>query len=169
MITKKAAPPRGASNKGNSGRSPSLNSQFSILNSAPAAPAGYSGTPLPKKLGIKPGATVLLIDPPERFVETLGELPPGVRLARTSKPPVPTVLLFVRSQSALSKRFESAALKLATPGALWIVWPKKSSPLAGDLGENEIRAFGLARGFVDYKVCAVDADWSGLAFARRKG
>jgi len=152
-----------------SSRSPSLNSQSSILNSEPPPPpAGYSGTSLPKKLRIKPGATVLVVAAPDQFATTLGDLPDGARLTRTSRSPVPTILLFVRSQAALAKAFEPATQKLATPGALWIIWPKKTSPLAGDLGENEIRAFGLARGFVDYKVCAVDADWSGLAFARRR-
>jgi len=112
---------------------------------------------------------VLLVGAPDGFASTLGELPEGARLALSSKSPVPTLLLFVRSQAELAKKFEPATNRLANPGALWIVWPKKSSPLAGDLGENEIRAFGLARGFVDYKVCAVDADWSGLAFARRRG
>lgn len=134
----------------------------------PATMAGYSGTPLPKKLGIKPGARVLLLGAPPDFAATLGELPPGASLVRSSKTAVPTVLLFIRSQAALEEKFPAATRSLATAGALWVVWPKKSSPLAGDIGELEIRAFGLARGFVDYKICAVDADWSGLAFARRR-
>jgi hypothetical protein len=134
----------------------------------PGTMSGYAGTPLPKKLGIKPGTRVLLLGAPARFDETLGELPPGATLARATKAPVPVVLLFVRSGADLATRFVAAAERLASPGVLWIVWPKKSSPLAGDVGELEIRAFGLARDFVDYKICAVDADWSGLAFSRRR-
>ncbi|MFA6957321.1 MAG: DUF3052 domain-containing protein [Thermoanaerobaculia bacterium] len=169
MKLKKTSPRAARIPRSKSHRQESLNSQVPILNSSAAPPpAGYSGTPLPKKLGIKPGATVLLVSAPAGFADTLGELPPGAKLARSSRSPVPTILLFVRSQATLAKAFEPATMKLSTPGALWIIWPKKSSPLAGDLGENEIRAFGLARGFVDYKVCAVDADWSGLVFARRR-
>jgi hypothetical protein len=74
----------------------------------------------------------------------------------------------VRSQADLAKRFPAAARALAGGGKLWLIWPKKTSSLAADLGEAQIRAFGLARKFVDYKICAVDENWSGLLFGRRR-
>ena len=131
----------------------------------PHTMAGYSGTPLPKKLGIKAGATVALLGAPEGFERKLGVLPAGVRL--TTRGAASTALLFVKSRAALQKRFPTPARSLAEGGALWVVWPKKTSALAGDLGEKEVREFGLASGWVDYKICAVDETWSGLCFARR--
>jgi hypothetical protein len=133
----------------------------------PGTMAGYSGTPLPKKLGVKAGSAVLLLGAPADFEATLGALPEGVRLLRRSREPVPLVLLFARSAAELAREFDRAASLLAERGALWLLWPKKSSGLASDLSEAAVRAFGLARTFVDYKICAVDATWSGLRFARR--
>jgi hypothetical protein len=131
----------------------------------PDTMAGYSGTPLPKKLGIRAGVTVALLGAPEGFARTLGELPEGVRLATRGKATV--ILLFVRSAAGMRKRFASAARNLERGGALWIVWPKKASGVASDLSQAVVRRFGLDSGFVDYKICAVDATWSGLCFARR--
>jgi hypothetical protein len=130
--------------------------------------AGYSGTPLPKKLGIRAGAAVALIDAPEGFAATLGELPEGVTLRRAARGPAQVVVLFARSRAGLGRRFPAAARATADPGALWLAWPKKASGLQSDLGEIEVRAFGLAAGWVDYKICAVDATWSGLCFSRRR-
>jgi hypothetical protein len=127
---------------------------------------GYSGTPLPRKLGIKAGYRVALWGAPQGFETTLGGLPDGVRLV--PRGPAKVILLFVGSQADLARRFGPAGSALDEGGALWVVWPKKTSPLAGDLGQKEVRAFGLAAGFVDYKICAVDATWSGLCFARRR-
>ena len=134
----------------------------------PGTMAGYSGTPLPKKLGIKPGSRVALLGAPREFEATLGTLPEGAVLRRDARQTPNVLLLFVRSRAAMERRFAAAARAMGDPGALWIVWPKKTSGLATDLGANEVRAFGLAAGLVDYKIAAVDATWSGLCFARRK-
>ncbi|MGC9970389.1 MAG: hypothetical protein ABSE56_07350 [Bryobacteraceae bacterium] len=134
----------------------------------PGVLAGYSGTPLPKKLGIRAGALVALLGAVEGFEDTLGTLPEGVRIARTVRGRPQLILLFAESRADLERRFPAAARALADGGGLWIVWPKKASGVVSDLGENKVRGFGLAAGFVDYKVCAVDHTWSGLLFARRK-
>jgi hypothetical protein len=134
----------------------------------PGAMAGYSGTPLPKKLGIKPGARVALVDAPDDFEATLGDLPEGVRLRRGARGPTDVVLLFARSRACLARRFPQAARALSDPGALWLVWPKKASGVATDLTQQDVRAHGLGLGFVDYKICAIDEVWSGLCFSRRR-
>lgn len=144
------------------------------LAAAPASPivpahrlAGYSGTPLPQKLGIKSGMRVALVAAPEGFRATLGGLPPEVALRADARAAADLYLLFVRSRADYARRLAALAPKLGG-AALWVIWPKKTSALAGDLGENEVRARGLAAGLVDFKVCAVDATWSGLKFVRRK-
>jgi CheY-like chemotaxis protein len=134
----------------------------------PGTMAGYSGTPLPKKLGIKAGSLVSLLGAPTGFEKTLGTLPEEARLRRGVGKAANVVLLFVKSRADLEKRFATAAGAMGEPGALWIVWPKKASGAATDLGGNEVRAFGLAAGLVDYKIAAIDATWSGLCFTRRK-
>jgi hypothetical protein len=134
----------------------------------PGTMAGYSGTPLAKKLGIRPRAVVALLGAPEGFEDTLAGLPPEVRLRRDARAASDLTLLFVESQAALEKRFPAAGRSLVEKGSIWIAWPKKGSGTATDLGERAVRAFGLERGFVDYKVCAIDAKWSGLLFTRRR-
>lgn len=133
----------------------------------PPNPAGYSGTPLPRKLGIKPGSIVCLVDAPRGFRKTLGKLPPGARMSAQANPRCTLTLWFTRSRAAL-KRGMHKATTLAVNGTVWILWPKQASGVATDLKEGTVREAGLAAGLVDYKVCAVDATWSGLAFARRK-
>jgi hypothetical protein len=133
-----------------------------------ATTAGYSGTPLPKKLGIKSGETVTLLGAPDDFDATLGELPDDVRVKRQARGPADRVLLFARSLAELRRRFAAAERLLGERGALWICWPKKASGVATEIAEPDVRAFGLAAGWVDYRICAVDATWSGLLFARRK-
>jgi hypothetical protein len=136
----------------------------------PAVPGtmqGYSGTPLPKKLGIKPGTTVALLGAPAGFEGALAPLPDGVRIVRQARRRADRVLLFVRTRAELVKRFASATRTLGEGGGLWIAWPKKASGLAKDLDEAVVRRYGMDRGFVDYKIAAVDATWSGLQFARR--
>jgi CheY-like chemotaxis protein len=133
----------------------------------PGTMEGYAGTPLVKKLGIRAGS-VVLDGAPANFERSFAGLPEGVCLSRGLRGPANTILLFVRSRAELAKRFPAAAGALAEGGKLWLVWPRKTSRLAGDLGETDVRAFGLARKFVDYKICAVDGTWSGLLFARRK-
>lgn len=138
---------------------------------APVVPdtmAGYSGTPLPKKLGIRPGAVVALLGAPADFEQTLGALPEDVRLRKHGRGCANPVLLFARSRAELDARFPAAVDALAEGGGLWIVWPKKASGVATDLNQNDVRTLGLDSGLVDYKVCAVDATWSGLLFARRR-
>jgi len=131
------------------------------------SPAAYSGTPLPKKLGIQPEIVVLLRNAPQDFAQTLGELPDGVRLRTDRRGRHDLGIWFVRSQSELQAGVTDMAAKLGRLG-LWIAWPKLSSPLAGDLREDDVRRAGLAQGLVDFKVCAIDQDWSGLKFQRRR-
>jgi CheY-like chemotaxis protein len=135
----------------------------------PDTMAGYSGTPLPKKLGIKAGSTVALLGAPEGFAaQTLGPLPEGTAVRRDARSPFRVGLLFARSRADLVRLFPAAARAMGEPGALWIAWPKKASGVASDLDGNAVREFGLAAGFVDYKIAAIDGVWSGLCFARRK-
>ena len=131
--------------------------------------AGYSGTPLPQKLGIKRGARLGLVRPPEGFGETLGPLPPGVtpRPAGSGRGPFDVIVCFARSSKDLARDFSALARRLDPTGGLWIGWPKKSSGVATDLTEAEVRGRGLALGLVDNKVCAIDAIWSGLRFVVR--
>ena len=128
------------------------------------APAGYSGTPLPKKLGIKEGSRVALIGAPPGF--ELGDLPEGAVVRRGASGAADLTLWFVRSQKELLAGVQKIAPRSAKSG-LWIVWAKKTSPLAGDVTETEVRGAGLAAGMVDFKICAVDQDWSGLRFNLR--
>ena len=125
---------------------------------------GYSGTPLPQKLGIKHGSRVALIGAPASFRRQLGTLPDGVTFRTRAVGPVELAVWFVTSQRQLASRIAAMA-GLAT--GLWIAWPKKASGVASDLSDAEVRAAGLAHGLVDYKVCAIDDTWSGLKFARR--
>ena len=137
---------------------------------APQAPAGYSGTPLPKKLGIKPGSVVALLGAPEGFAKkTLGPLPERAVVRGDARSAFNVGLLFARSRADLVRLFPTAAKAMGQPGALWIAWPKKASGFETDLDGNAVREFGLTAGLVDYKVAAIDAVWSGLCFARRKG
>jgi hypothetical protein len=139
-----------------------------VTPAQPGASAGYSGTPLPKKLGVKPDTTLVLIGAPRGFERTLGELPDNARLRRDTRKPGERAVLFAASRAELAARFGGALELVAEGGSLWIAWPKKASGVATDLDENRVREHGLARGWVDYKVCAIDATWSGLCFARRK-
>jgi len=129
--------------------------------------AGYSGTPLPKKLGIKPGSLVALVDSPEGFETTLGDLSGGATLRRTASKEAAVTLWFVRSLADLADRIESMA-SIAGDGRLWVCWPKKASGVVTDVTQNQVRSLGLATGIVDFKICAIDDTWSGLCFTRRK-
>ena len=129
--------------------------------------AGYSGTPLPKKLGIKPGSTVALVDAPDGFVSTLGELPGGVRVQQAAGTDAQVTLWFVKSLDALEDGIERMA-EVAGDGRLWVCWSKKASGIVTDVTQNHIRSTGLATGLVDFKIAAIDATWSGLCFTHRK-
>ena len=130
-------------------------------------PAGYSGTPLPQKLGFKPGTRYLLVGAPEGYARTLGQLPADTTVCRPRDADLDLIQFFTASAKALTSRFAPLAAKLQPAGALWISWPKKSSGVATDITETGVRRIGLAAGLVDVKVCAVDETWSGLKFVRR--
>jgi hypothetical protein len=142
------------------------------ISTPPADPAvpgtmdAYSGSPLHKKLGIGAGSTVLLAGAPPSFERKLRPMPEGVRFCRRASL-ARMALLFVKSQKQLEKRFFSTVRHLEECGRIWIVWPKKTSGIATDLTQAAVRSFGLASGFVDYKICAIDETWSGLLFTRR--
>ena len=129
--------------------------------------AGYSGTPLAKKLGIKPGQRIVVLSGPPGYRKTLDALPEKVNCAERLSEKLDLIQLFVTSQAELKQRFNQAKRCLAADGALWISWPKKASGVATDLNENVVREIGLALGLVDVKVCAVDETWSGLKFVYR--
>jgi hypothetical protein len=131
------------------------------------SPAGYSGTPLPKKLGIRPGARLGLIGAPEGFDSTLGPLSDGVRIRRTARGPLDLVVAFFVSRDALERRLPGLRAALDPAGGLWIAWPKRASGVETDLSENLVREIGLEGGLVDNKVCAIDEVWSGLRFVYR--
>jgi hypothetical protein len=129
--------------------------------------AGYAGTPLPKKLGIKEGASVLLVRPPEGVTRLLSGLPEGVSLRRRYRPGLDLILWFVRSASELNRDIGVWAARVER-GGMWILWPKKSSAISSDLTQARVRKAGLSNGLVDFKIAAVDDTWSGLKFSVRK-
>jgi hypothetical protein len=128
--------------------------------------AGYSGTPLPRKLGIKPGARLALVDAPDGFLRALDPLPDDVLLAG-SRGSVDVAVLFARRSAGLARRFGALARRLDPAGGLWVAWPKKSSGAETDLTEGAVRELGLSQGLVDNKVCAIDETWSALRFVFR--
>jgi len=130
--------------------------------------AGYSGTPLAKKLGFKEGFRVGFMNPPRGFQQELGSLPGGVKISSARLPkPLDLILFFADSQEELKREFPKLAQKLEKNGMLWIAWPKKSSGVATNLSDNSVRKIGLDAGLVDVKVCAVNDLWSGLKFVYR--
>ncbi len=131
--------------------------------------AGYSGTPLAKKLGVKPGHRLLLVQAPEGFEALLEGLPEDAAVARSPRAGVhyDVIVLFSSREADLVRRFPAAANRLTEAGGLWVSWPKKASGVATDLTEDVVRRIGLATGLVDNKICAVDETWSGLRFVVR--
>jgi hypothetical protein len=128
--------------------------------------AGYSGTPLARKLGIAGNSRLLFIHAPRAFA--IDVLPAGVVAhRRATAAPYDTILLFTSDRRTLLHSFPAAAKRVATAGGVWVCWPKKASGVPTDLRENDVREFGLASGLVDVKVCAIDETWSGLRFVRR--
>jgi hypothetical protein len=128
--------------------------------------AGYSGTPLVKKLGIKSGSNVAFVNAPRDFVQSL-DLPTELSINSSSHKRLDFALLFAKSETALAVGFSQYAAKLTPAGMLWVAWPKKSSGVITDLSETNVRSIGLASGLVDVKVCAIDDVWSGLKFVFR--
>jgi len=129
--------------------------------------AGYSGTPLVKKIGIKPGHRVLLRHHPATFLKDLGKLPEGAESSERLTGKANVVVYFTDKRAALEKDFSGLSSVLEPDGMLWIGWPKKASGRATDLTEDVVRQIGLKRGLVDVKVCAIDETWSGLKFVIR--
>jgi hypothetical protein len=127
----------------------------------------YAGTPLLKKLGVKANSSLALLDAPDGFSESLGTLPDGATLRDKSGRGCDLTMWFVRSSEKLNRGIKRVAAELGD-GLVWIAWPKKTSAMASDLSQVSVRAAGLAIGLVDFKVCAIDATWSGLLFTRRK-
>lgn len=128
---------------------------------------GYSGTPLPQKLGIKDGFRIFLVNAP---ADVRAELRAATSACEILSEPIGAldfVMFFTNSRTELARQFPRLAKELATAGMLWVSWPKKSSGIASDIDENVVREIGLAAGLVDVKVCAVTEVWSGLKFVRR--
>ncbi len=128
--------------------------------------AGYSGTPLTKKLGIGEGCRLAVVAAPNGFTDSLA-LPRGAHLRTQARGRVDVVVYFVTRRAELSRRFPAMKRALDTDGGLWIAWPKRTSGVATDLSENPIREIGLEHGLVDNKVAAIDDTWSGLRFVYR--
>jgi hypothetical protein len=128
---------------------------------------GYSGTPLPKKLGIKEGVRVAFVGLPADVEVELRAALAGCRAAKDGHGPLDFAMVFATKLADLKKQFGRLVAELAPAGMLWVSWPKKASGVATDLNENEVRKIGLEAGLVDVKVCAVTEVWSGLKFVRR--
>ncbi len=129
--------------------------------------AGYSGTPLAKKLGIKEGAAIALVRTPDDVQAELAAVTPICRTPRPASRTLDFVLMFVTSQRELTHEFSLWAQRIVSNGMIWVAWPKKSAGVVSDLDENRVREIGLAAGLVDVKVCAVNHIWSGLKFVIR--
>ena len=127
--------------------------------------AGYSGTPLPRKLGIKPGARVALLGAPDGF--EFGELPDGVRVKRRAGGKVDVIVTFHTRRAELERRLPALRAMMEPSAGLWIAWPKRASRVETDITEDVLREIALPTGLVDNKVCAVDATWSGLRLVVR--
>jgi hypothetical protein len=130
--------------------------------------AGYSGTPLPQKLGIKPGHRLALLGAPGDFLdEDLGPLPAGVRVLTRAAPPIDVAVVFAVTHDQLRTRFGTAARALAADGGLWVAYPKKAAKVPTELDFGSVQHFGLDAGLVDNKSCAITEVWSGLRFVVR--
>jgi hypothetical protein len=127
--------------------------------------AGYSGTPLPRKLGIKPGHRVLLLGAPEGFA--LDELPDGVRVGRSAQGSADVIVSFHDRRAALARRMPALRSLMEPAAGLWIAWPKRAAGVPTDLTEDVVRELALENRLVDNKVCAIDATWSGLRLVIR--
>lgn len=134
----------------------------------PPASAGYSGTPLPRKLGIRAGHRLAIENAPAGFAATLGELPDADVLARAGAGSgLDLVLFFTADAEELRREYARLSTALQPAGMLWVAWPKRASKVQTDLTEDVVRAIALERGMVDTKVCAVDETWSGLRLVYR--
>ena len=132
-----------------------------------SAGAGYSGTPLPKKLGIAEGDTVYVVDDPGNARELIAPLPPGATFGATPKD-ARVVVLFVTERRAFESQIGELGQAVFPDRSLWVAWPKRASGVATDMTEDVVREVALPLGLVDNKVCAIDATWSGLRLVWRK-
>jgi len=130
--------------------------------------AGYSGTPLAKKLGIGAGSRIFLSDAPKNYMELVAPLPEGVRVVRKIDGETDIVHIFSTKKTRLKAALRDSLAKLRQDGSIWVSWPKKSSKVPTDITEDTIREVALPMGLVDIKVCAVDQVWSGLKLVVRK-
>ena len=130
--------------------------------------AGYSGTPLVKKLGLRGGMTVQVIDAPQPYAQIVDGLPPDLRWVSRTTATTQFVHLFARDAQRLDRALTALRERLPADAVVWVSWPKKSSAVASDVDENAVRRIALPKGYVDVKVCAVDAVWSGLKLVVRK-
>lgn len=130
-------------------------------------PAGYSGTPLWKKLGIRAGTAVVALGAPREYADLVPDLPPGVTVTTEPDPPVGFAHLFVTAKAELVARLPELLAALAPNGTVWVSWPKKASRVPTDVTEDTVREVALPMGLVDVKVCAVDATWSALKLVIR--
>lgn len=126
---------------------------------------GYSGTPLVRKLGIKPDSRIQFVSAPKDFRALVGPMPDRARLH--SDGALDFAILFVKRMTDLAARFPALRDRLESNGMLWVAWPKRASGVETDLNEGVVRDYGLRSGLVDVKVCAIDDTWSGLKFVRR--
>ncbi|RJQ09854.1 MAG: DUF3052 family protein [Dehalococcoidia bacterium] len=129
--------------------------------------AGYSGTPLVQKLGIKSGHRVMLLGAPEGFDATLGTLPDGVTVRTAARGTADVVVLFTTRRALLEARIDTLGAAVFPGGAVWVAWPKKAAKVPTDMTEDVVREVCLPRGLVDNKVCAIDETWSGLRVVHR--
>jgi hypothetical protein len=130
--------------------------------------AGYSGTPLPRKLGIKPGHRVALLGAPDGFeTGTLGELPDGARVARRARGKADVIVSFHTARAELERRLPALRALMEPAAGLWIAWPKRAAKVPTDITEDVVREIALPTGLVDNKVAAIDAVWSGLRLVIR--
>ena len=129
--------------------------------------AGYSGTPLAKKLGINGGARVAFLEAPDSFDRTVAPLPDRVEVRRAAEPGLDVVVFFTKARAQLEERIEDLRAAIAPAGGLWIGWPKRSSRVETDMTEDVVRDVALPLGLVDVKVCAIDETWSGLRLVIR--
>ncbi len=130
--------------------------------------AGYSGTPLAKKLGIVAGSTIFLADAPKNYMELVAPLPEGVRVVPKIDGETDIVHIFSAERARLAAALRATLERLKPDGTIWVSWPKKSSKVPTDITEDTIRDVALPMGLVDIKVCAVDEVWSGLKLVLRK-
>ena len=130
--------------------------------------AGYSGTPLAKKLGIKPGTRLLAVNAPADYAALLDPLPENVAFLRADADELDVVHLFTKTRPELIKLIDRYMTKIKQEGAIWVSWPKKASGIATEVTEDTVREVALPLGLVDIKVCAVDETWSGLKLVIRK-